>query len=44
MQKKRGGGGGPDLILTVRAGEGGCDVKARDKQIIFTKDILYVFE
>ena len=31
-------------LLTVRAGEGGCDVTARDNKSIFTKDILYVFE
>ena len=34
----------PSLLLTVRAGEGGCDVTARGNKSLFTKDILYVFE
>ena len=34
----------PPLLPTVRAGEGGCDVTARDHKSLSIKDILYVFE
>ena len=34
----------PPLLRSVRAGEGGCDVTARDHKSLSIKDILYVFE